>query len=483
MQAQHRTLVAEAEAPVAGVGVVVAVADAGPSLSEMDTMQLCRPPILLFLLVAAIDTLGDALVESNMQFYLGDYLGLGDVAVTWVIAFYYIHRSLFGILGGNFIDRYPARGGPLTAGGRSKAFALFAFCVWLTLPLVVLAGPLPAFFTALVLAVIWWPYAAGEAMGALAFTISMRRMAYPLFQDKLSPLLYGTQNMGFLASSTVTTSWRVFYDGGGTHGEATIAIFATALPIFAGAGLLAVWTQRCLFRGGYHRRPKEAVTTVVEDYLPSVEGWRALLVGEAAHQFRTYALAAACMMGTETIFFHVATTLPKYMIRHFGETLYFPLFQAINPAVIIVLATLLPFLPFFEWGHVTDWIIGGMALQVLSLLWVTLGDAEWAVVVFQLQFTLGEALGMTRVAAYIARLAPDGQLAGFRSLVAMPMMFLQALVTLSSGWLLEAYCPMTSLDAPDECRPVLWYWVMAVAALSPVALFVVTRLWRRLPVG
>src|SRR5271156_6622711 len=126
-------------------------------------------------------------------------------------------------------------------------------------------------------------------------------------------------------------------------------------------------------------------------------------------------------------------SLPKYMQRKFSMGTLYPLVQAINPFLVVLLAPVAQLLvPASATLPVLLLFASATAWQAASLLWIPAFPwAEWAVVVAIVSLTVGEAIWLPRMQAYIASILPEGKEGYYSATLALPGAVIRVVMLLS----------------------------------------------------
>lgn len=181
------------------------------------------------------------------------------------------------------------------------------------------------------------------------------------------------------------------------------------------------------------------------------------------------------LINLRTIFRHVDATLPTYLIRCFGPTYPKGMIYSINPFLIILLTPPLSALT-AHWAHFDMIKYGGYA-SALSPLFVACSTSTWAVVLFMVMLSLGEAFWSPRLYDYTMSIAPEGKEASFSALASAPIFAAQVPVGLLSGYLVSTYLPQ---DGSRRDGKTLWLIICLLTLTSPVLITVCER-WIREP--
>ncbi|EKX54645.1 hypothetical protein GUITHDRAFT_159147 [Guillardia theta CCMP2712] len=163
----------------------------------------------------------------------------------------------------------------------------------------------------------------------------------------------------------------------------------------------------------------------------------------------------AIMINLRSLFRHLDATLPKYMMREFGDQVAKGSIYALNPLTIIFLVPIV--------SAVTTNIDNFEAIQIACALFV-----------FILSF--GEALWSPRLYDYTVSVAPKGKEGAFMALGNAPLFFSTMPVGLLSGYLLQVFCPAQGPRRSKE----MWFVIGLITLSSPI-LLTITKKWIREP--
>ncbi len=108
--------------------------------------------------------------------------------------------------------------------------------------------------------------------------------------------------------------------------------------------------------------------------------------------------------------------------------------------------------------------------------------AYWTLILFITVFTVGEAIWSPRLMQFTAEIAPKGKEGTYIALSVLPWFAAKFFVGPMSGLLVAAYTPLdeagnTLSSYPDHF--MVWIWIGAMAALSPVCLVVFRKLFQQ----
>jgi POT family proton-dependent oligopeptide transporter len=173
-----------------------------------------------------------------------------------------------------------------------------------------------------------------------------------------------------------------------------------------------------------------------------------------------------CMitLNIRMIFRHLDATLPKYMIREFGENVPKGTIYAINPALIIILV---PFVtaattkvdPLLMIHH-------GCYVSAISVFFLVFSTSIASCVSFVVVLSIGEAIWSPRLNDYTMQIAKEGREGTYMALASAPLFLAKLPVGMMSGYLLQKYCPE---DGPRNSK-LMWLIIGLTTATSPIIL-------------
>jgi hypothetical protein len=407
-----------------------------------------------------VDALGDGLAEGMFNLFFSENFRARDSLAALAVGLLSAAASVTLRLGGRVIDRFP-RDGPLGMVPLTKTVMGAVLLVVLFVELVTRHAEAPryaAFGSVLVLLlVVYMPL---EALGSLAYTLTIKR-ATEGRDERVRATLYNFQyaayNLAAVGANLGITALRSAF--GKTH-----VADANRVIVGSGAALFAV----AAIAGGrlfQHLRTDPRFHAASGKKAASAPGaWSTL----RSRPMATFLLMKVSLIGAALGSVAVGGLLPKYLIRHFDESTLYALFLAINPALMIGLALVLPFTPLVRVNALLL-LVAGTAVQALAPLWVVVAPgAEWAVAAYMVTFTVGEAIAMPRLNAFIMTLIPAGQEGFFVSVGQVPGILASIGLNAVTGVLLETYCPTAAACATEAGAHLLWLWVAGAAAATPL---------------
>lgn len=231
---------------------------------------------------------------------------------------------------------------------------------------------------------------------------------------------------------------------------------------------------------------KTTVETVVETGRVFANLW-----GKAA--FYRFLLFMTLVVGVRMIFYHLAYTFPKYSIRELGDGAPFAhLSGMMNSMMVVVLVPICGALTqkisayrMVTWGSLVS-ALSVFILAVPPAWFQPLADSwggqllgRWlgvdvsahplwvSMFLFVAFLSIGEAFWSPRLYEYAAAIAPKGQEASYMALSMLPYFVGKFTVGLSSGWLLDRYCP----PAGERNSAMMWTIIGAMALVTPLGTF------------
>ncbi len=237
--------------------------------------------------------------------------------------------------------------------------------------------------------------------------------------------------------------------------------------------------------------------------------------------FKVFVLMLFITIFTRIIFEHFHYTFPKYGIRLLGDGVKIGnIHGVLNPTLIVFLVPLISALT----RKISSYrmLLIGATISSLSVFiaalpprffaflndtwFATLVYDKWlgvppdhqhelyfALILFVIVFTIGEALWSPRLMQFAAEVAPKGKEASYLSLAVLPYFLAKIAAGPFSGWLVKTYTPeMPDLHgapgivaAPDVYAHhyTVWLWIGTVALITPLGLVVFRKLFKAAEAG
>ena len=165
-------------------------------------------------------------------------------------------------------------------------------------------------------------------------------------------------------------------------------------------------------------------------------------------------------------------TLPKYMVREFGENTAKGRVYALNPAIIIVLVPIIT----AATSSVNPLVMihFGTYVSALSVFFLAFWTSLPACVLFVITLSIGEAIWSPRLYDYTTSVAQEGREGTYMALSSAPLFLAKLPVGFLSGVLLQRYCPENLQDGEVRHSKTMWLIIGLTTIISPV---LITVLW------
>lgn len=164
------------------------------------------------------------------------------------------------------------------------------------------------------------------------------------------------------------------------------------------------------------------------------------------------------------IFRHLDATLPKYMVREFGEDVPKGTIYSINPLLIMILVPLITAAttkvdPLVMIHH-------GCYISAASVFFLAFWTSIPSCVLFVVVLSVGEAIWSPRLYDYTCKIAKEGREGTYMALASAPLFLAKLPVGLMSGYLLQKYCP----EEGARNSQMMWLIIGLITASSPLLL-------------
>mmetsp|Transcript_2780 Transcript_2780/g.3851 ORF Transcript_2780/g.3851 Transcript_2780/m.3851 type:complete len:468 (+) Transcript_2780:425-1828(+) len=183
--------------------------------------------------------------------------------------------------------------------------------------------------------------------------------------------------------------------------------------------------------------------------------------------FWRFCLFSLFLINLRALFRHLDATLPTFLIRCFGPQYPRGTIYSINPFMIIWLTPIVSALT-STWPHFSM-IKYGSYVSAASPFFLACSTSTWAVVLFVVLLSLGEAIWSPRLYDYTMSVAPEGKEATFSALASAPLFAAKVPVGLLSGYLISKYLPDDGNSHRDDAR-TMWLIIGLLTMTSPVCI-------------
>jgi POT family proton-dependent oligopeptide transporter len=182
--------------------------------------------------------------------------------------------------------------------------------------------------------------------------------------------------------------------------------------------------------------------------------------------FRRFLLVCLITLNVRMIFRHLDATLPKYMVREFGEDVPKGTIYSINPALIILLVPLVT----AATSNVDPLVMihFGSYISAASVFALALSTSIGACIVFVSVLSVGEAIWSPRLYDYAMSVCPEGREGTYMALSNAPLFLAKLPVGMLSGVLLQKYCPIEG----ERHSQKMWLIIGLLTVSSPVLMTV-----------
>eukprot|EP00180_Rhodochaete_pulchella_P001843 Plantae.Rhodophyta-Rhodochaete_pulchella.ctg2770.p1 GENE.Plantae.Rhodophyta-Rhodochaete_pulchella.ctg2770~~Plantae.Rhodophyta-Rhodochaete_pulchella.ctg2770.p1 ORF type:complete len:475 (-),score=49.35 Plantae.Rhodophyta-Rhodochaete_pulchella.ctg2770:60-1301(-) len=368
---------------------------------------------------------------------------MSDQNAGWTYGLYGVMSTVFGVLCGWLIDwmgvRMSLSLGAIVGTITRLSLAMSQNLTW-TIGLLATALPF------------------AESLGIPIMTIGIKRYTNSSNRTYAFSFYYSVMNIAALMAGPSVDIFRRLFKGGMTIAGTEYSALRLVLLSSAVSTLL---TLVIVFLGVREVEVDEDGN--ISTFEPGQEDpWAQTkeVLNEA--NFWRLVLFTVLLMGVRLVFRHMDATLPKYMIREFGEDAPFGAFYAINPFLIIFLV---PVVGLMTKGiRSFDMILYGSFVSGASPFWVCLGNHYWAVALFMVTLSLGEAVYSPRVYEYTMEVSGRGKEGVYSALAGAPLFSVKLVVGGMSGWLLGKYCP----EVGPRNSPAMWAIIGATSFSSPI---------------
>ncbi|KAL7532767.1 hypothetical protein ACHAXR_004834 [Thalassiosira sp. AJA248-18] len=177
--------------------------------------------------------------------------------------------------------------------------------------------------------------------------------------------------------------------------------------------------------------------------------------------FRRFLVVCLLTINVRMVFRHLDGTLPKYMVREFGENTPKGRVYAINPALIIILVPIVT-----AATTAVDPLVMihyGTYISALSVFFLAFSTSVPACVLFVMTLSVGEALWSPRLYDYTMSVAQEGREGTYMALSSAPLFLAKLPVGFLSGLLLQRYCPEYLEEGEERHSKTMW-WIIGLTS-------------------
>lgn len=168
-------------------------------------------------------------------------------------------------------------------------------------------------------------------------------------------------------------------------------------------------------------------------------------------------------------FGHLDASLPKYMVRIHGEDANFGIMLTVHSITMLLGVFFLTTLAFSYTNYTL--ITLGALIGTLGSLPLIFDSGMVSLLIFVISVSIGESIWVPRLLDYTFSIAPEGHEGIYLALSNCPFYFAMILTGISSGLLLEAFCPVYD----KELCSFIWVAVFFSGISIPLGLFALRR--------
>eukprot|EP00929_Paragymnodinium_shiwhaense_P113911 TRINITY_DN82215_c0_g1_i1.p1 TRINITY_DN82215_c0_g1~~TRINITY_DN82215_c0_g1_i1.p1 ORF type:complete len:522 (+),score=65.78 TRINITY_DN82215_c0_g1_i1:254-1819(+) len=456
-------------------------------------LKVCPRELWLVYLLKLLESYGHFSFSITFTLFITDEFGYSDEEAGVAYGLSGALTSGFGLVIGFAIDNWGVRksliiGFAVLLVARvllflTSSFAVLRFCIYILLPM-------------------------GQAMGIPVLATGIRRYTTEENRGFAFGVFYAAMNIAALLSGWIvdfltlafqfpkrrssadraflpfmTTNRMVLLTGAMTTGVAlVVAVFFVREIKVSSSGQQPQSTDLQLHEDDDSRdgvvEGKQAFETFTPSRASALKIVRELLTTATFWRYLVFVLLT---VNLKVVFRHLDATLPKYLVREFGEDVPKGSIYSINPFLIIGLVPVVTALTQHRAHY--DMIRDGSWVTALSVLPMALSTSIPSVISFVVLLSVGEAFWSPRIYDYTVSVAPEGREGTFMSLASAPIFVAMLPVGWLSGHLLARYCPADPGDGTGTAErnsQVMWLIIGVLTLTSPVLLFSLER-WVREP--
>jgi len=278
---------------------------------------------------------------------------------------------------------------------------------------------------------------------ALMATIFLPSTAISIITLKLSVKLYTYQDNRSVGYSLF---YMVFFTAGGLAGGVVDLVLHERSTLLEPYQQLMI-TNVCLYSIGlvvslFMRNLDigESGEKVLE-FKRNESNWQYLKEVFVTARFWRFFLLISLLTVIKSMYFHLTATLPLYVKRDYGEEKHFGILMGAHQAVLLLFIPILTgLIRYFDFYNL---VILGSLSTALSPFVLFFEDSFFMLGVFVVVLSIGEAIYAPRLVDFTLEAAPKGKEAIYLGLANMPNSIGLLVTGISSGLLMNEYCPAT----------------------------------------
>jgi len=315
----------------------------------------------------------------------------------------------------------------------------------------------------------------GNSMGIPVLAVGVRRYTTEANRGFAFGLFYVIMNVAVLISGLVVDYCTILY--GGDRGDRSLdqgqgyEVQEWSLTGYRLVVLLGIFSNiaACFVSLAVKEIKVGNIQNVTQEFQP-IKGNAIDILRDTMRSpnFWRFLVVVLVTTNVRMIFRHLDATLPKYMVREFGDDVPKGTIYSINPALIIILVPIVT----AATTHVDPLIMihHGSYISTASVFFLVASTSIPACVLFVMFLSVGEAIWSPRLYDYTMQIAKEGREGTYMALASAPLFLAKLPVGMMSGYLLEKYCPE---DGQRDSK-TMWLIIGLTTAVSPILL---TVLW------
>lgn len=409
----------------------------------------------------SLDQFSDGLILGNLVFYLSERLMMSDLAVGIVIGILDFSIRVYIASGaGRLQDEWP-RSDVLRLTMATKLCAAAVAFVVATVGLLS-SQPTWSFFSVVASCVLLCVgFAASEAYSGYVYFHAINSTTERRTERArrvLFALDHAVANLASALSRLVVVAVRATFAPDYRMADTIIFYFGGSMLIASSILARVIWHTYFRAREDtlLHPMPREGGGDSETSAAPPFS-WKTLSM---------YVRYIAMMSGTDFLYEQLGIVLPKYLVRRFGLTTIYPLFQTINPFIVFFLT---PVATAFLREHEPLRLVAiGTAIMVPAVASIGLTASTGWIAVALIVLTVGESISIPQLNTYVSSsVVPRGDIGRYAAICTIPRGLIGVCLTTASGLLLGRFCPSESACGSNDSQ-LMWLIIGAVASVTPI---------------